>query len=1011
MKNLLVIGLLVLLFVCTIPAASADADLIVDRVDPKYVFVDLENSFFVNVTNQGDAASGVFDVYIEITNAGSTVLYSYEAEDCASLDAGESSLDTRCLDISLGSWMPGTLEDITITVTADYDDEVVEDDEGNNVLVDTRTTTGDCDVDNMLPDTCYGYRGQHPMNAVYDGTGKVIYTYGDSVSKGSIADFIIGPAGDMNQVDGGTAYVRPGATVTAAKLYIYYDWRKSETGPNPGVDPTLDFEMSFDGNSLTAENYYTDIKEFAGSQYQYGTIVYDVTAYVTGNGNYQAVRSNHISDPHDGKGYDRAISLMIMYDDYSGDTYSITHGYDRLATLYWYGGSYRPNQWDYYVSPDDATTTATLTDIDPAAVTAAKLFSVAIDTTDGTGTESQKINSCSWSEGAWSKDSGSYLTFNRSDVTACITPSGADEIISMQEGLQQSSNGFSAINAMVLGEAVPEASVFFDPADSGADHGDTQIVGIWLDTTVPISTGSGVFYYEPTCANVIGSTPNSAVWDFMCSADLSVPGEVGIGFGTMDPAGKDGLVHIMDIEIQCECVSYCKTGLIWDVDSSKSILEITGGGNPNPTKWIDGTFTCTNLPDLVVTTVYGTQTTGDDYEVTYTVENQGNAMALAGHSTALYLDGVWQEDLPVTVDLAPGDTHTDTFTTVLTMTIPNDLLMVCADTDDVVMELDEGNNCMPSYYPAGIEVKVDVLDDGECVDLGEQFLVNITVDPRNIPVYGVQYTLSFNNQVLHCEWQNEGTFLNSDGAETNVYINTIDNGAGTITFAATRKNTPDGVTDPGTLAVIKFTAIQQGANSDLNLSDVVASNNGGIEILPVDLVDDNVCVTENQPPVAVGKSMHTYNNEGEKYICKTYLNGSESYDPDGDIISWRWDCGDGNYPVGEEVEHVYRSWNWNGTGYDPFTVILTVEDDSQTENNTQFDVIVYTAGDANGDGKVNILDATIVGLEWGATTDCIGGYCWLGDERGDKADLNNDKKVNILDAVIIGTCWGHTAWV
>jgi len=64
--------------------------------------------------------------------------------------------------------------------------------------------------------------------------------------------------------------------------------------------------------------------------------------------------------------------------------------------------------------------------------------------------------------------------------------------------------------------------------------------------------------------------------------------------------------------------------------------------------------------------------------------------------------------------------------------------------------------------------------------------------------------------------------------------------------------------------------------------------------------------------------------------------------------------------------------------------------------------MVYTAGDANADGKVNILDATIVGLEWGETT--------IYGERTDQADLNNDGNVNILDAVIIGTCWGHTAW-
>ncbi len=111
------------------------------------------------------------------------------------------------------------------------------------------------------------------------------------------------------------------------------------------------------------------------------------------------------------------------------------------------------------------------------------------------------------------------------------------------------------------------------------------------------------------------------------------------------------------------------------------------------------------------------------------------------------------------------------------------------------MELDETNNCIESFYPAGIEIKVDVQDGGECFDMGEQFLVNVDVDPRNIPVYGVQYTLSFNNSALHGEWQNEGTFLNSDGATTTVVINTIDNGAGTISFAATRTDIQTGVTD------------------------------------------------------------------------------------------------------------------------------------------------------------------------------------------------------------------------
>jgi len=300
-----------------------------------------------------------------------------------------------------------------------------------------------------------------------------------------------------------------------------------------------------------------------------------------------------------------------------------------------------------------------------------------------------------------------------------------------------------------------------------------------------------------------------------------------------------------------------------------------------------------------------------------------------------------------------------------------------------------------------------IVPDSE-VMFQQQFTVNITVDPMMNEIYGVQYTLTFNNSVLHAEWQNEGDFLNYDGADTKVYVNTIDNGAGTIAFAATRLDVATGVTTPGMLAAIKFTAIRKGECSDLTLIDVAAADENGEAIDPVDITSSSICVDENQPPAAVGMSRYKYNNEGEKYLCKVYSDGSESYDPDGEVVYWRWSFGDGNYGTGELKDHVYHSWRWNGTSYDPFTVILTVTDDGdphELDDSTSFDVVVYTAGDTNGDGEVDILDATIVGLEWDHE---FGTPRWI--DRSDMADLNNDGIVDILDAVIIGTCWGHTAW-
>jgi len=555
-------------------------------------------------------------------------------------------------------------------------------------------------------------------------------------------------------------------------------------------------------------------------------------------------------------------------------------------------------------------------------------------------------------------------------------------------------------------------NVYLTPVQSYAQHGETTLVEVYADTDGVFQGGQFYLEFQDTCANIIDITFNE-MWLYTSKDLSSYPGAVFATFRKDNPV-VSGHQHICTMTVECVNTEYCTGDLHFALSgeapsSKESKLFDDGGSELGDIEWNDGTFTCMNLPDLVITQLYGTQVSGNDYTVSYTVMNTGNADAATDHMTSLNVDGSWVEDKSVPVALAPGGSYTDTFAATLTMTAPNDQLNVCADTGDAIMEPDETNNCMDSYYPAGIEVRVEAPDD--CVDFQEQFTVNITVDPRNIPVYGVEYVLSFDNSVLHAEWQNEGDFLSQDGASTNVYINNINNGAGIVAFAATRHSTPDGVTDPGILATIKFTAIQQGGVSDLNLSNVVAANNNGLDIQPIDLIDDSVCVDENNPPVAIGKSMHKYNNEGEKYICRTYLDGSGSYDPDGEVVYWRWGFGDGTYGAGETVDHVYLSWNWNGTGYDPFSVSLTVTDNAdphQLDDTVVFDVIVYTAGDANGDGKVNILDATIVGLEWGEETTC-GAYCWDGHERADKADLNNDGKVNILDAVIIGTCWGHTA--
>ncbi|MCD4842809.1 MAG: DUF3344 domain-containing protein, partial [Methanosarcinales archaeon] len=465
------------------------ADLVVSNVYPQYIFTNLTNVLSVKVTNQGTASTASCNVSLTITNTGGPTVLTATVP---ALDAGESAV------VEIGNWKPTVLENISITAFADSGGVVDEGaNEGNNDLTVSRNTTGDCSVDDMLPDTCFGYRGDNPMTTAYEGTGGAIYSVGDFKYKNNTVNFSIGASGDENQVDGSIAEVPTGATIKNATLYVYYTYRKSATGPNPGADPRPDYEMSINGGStLTTDEYYTDIKGFTTSEYQYGTLVYDVTDNVAGNGAYQAVRSNcNNTDPTlKGKGYVSGMSLMIIYDDGSDNTYSIVHGYDRLSTFY--GTQYK-------VLPEDATTTATLTDVDPNLIATANMLTVTVDAVLS-GSESQQFNTGSWEVGAWDCIAGvpvcdwNYpLGINRGAVDKSdVTASGADEVVKFQE---RTSNGFAPVFACLqtvsdtLDTIAPVInSVTLDLADPNTGDNITVTVNATDNVGVTAVTADGV---------------------------------------------------------------------------------------------------------------------------------------------------------------------------------------------------------------------------------------------------------------------------------------------------------------------------------------------------------------------------------------------------------------------------------------------------------------------------------------------------------------------------------------
>jgi len=90
---------------------------------------------------------------------------------------------------------------------------------------------------------------------------------------------------------------------------------------------------------------------------------------------------------------------------------------------------------------------------------------------------------------------------------------------------------------------------------------------------------------------------------------------------------------------------------------------------------------------------------------------------------------------------------------------------------------------------------------------------------------------------------------------------------------------------------------------------------------------------ENQLPSAVISYSPASPQKGEII----YFNGSLSVDPDGTIIRYLWDFGDGQTAYGEKVQHRYT---WDGTVNKTFIVILKVTDNRGGEAAVTRDITV-----------------------------------------------------------------------
>jgi len=242
-----------------------------EKDTPPPLWFNLTNYVDVTVENKGDdVESGEFYVCLYAEAKDDDEYKSIDKLPVPSLGSAESSEPLHF------EWTPigdDCLEDCTFTdmskeyelkAVADCDNDVNESESGetNNDFTEEVTV-------------CYnGYMADEPLKNIAQGTvhGGLIFTTGDGEYGGL---YSAGASID-------TTYeikLPEGASVVLARLNVYYTWHKDK-------DSCPKMEVSIDGNTVSLDASYNDIKCWGKNNYLWGNYVYDLTDNIQGSGTY-----------------------------------------------------------------------------------------------------------------------------------------------------------------------------------------------------------------------------------------------------------------------------------------------------------------------------------------------------------------------------------------------------------------------------------------------------------------------------------------------------------------------------------------------------------------------------------------------------------------------------------------------------------------------------------------------------------------------------------------------------
>ncbi|MFC2062647.1 CARDB domain-containing protein, partial [Chloroflexota bacterium] len=195
--------------------------------------------------------------------------------------------------------------------------------------------------------------------------------------------------------------------------------------------------------------------------------------------------------------------------------------------------------------------------------------------------------------------------------------------------------------------------------------------------------------------------------------------------GETYPGGFSAVIPLTDVSDE---VTVCADSHPLDAELDNVINEVDEENNCLTNTWPP-------RPDLVISEKHEEWGVEEQsYIVYYQVRNRGNDLAAAGFGVSLRIDGDLKEVKEVPVALGPGEKYIDAFETTVLLSDGADTVLVGADHNNEVDELDESNNFRSNDLVWPPAADLEVYKHEEWVVKGQSYIVHYKVlNLGNVP--------------------------------------------------------------------------------------------------------------------------------------------------------------------------------------------------------------------------------------------------------------------------------------